>query len=271
VPDPEPEDDVPRIAVLGRPNVGKSSLVNAWLGHERVIVSDRAGTTRDAVDTRLEVDGNPIVLVDTAGLRRRGKVAGTVDWYAQLRSERAAERADVAVVVCDASEALTTEDLRVGELAMQKECATLLALNKWDVGRTDLEDAKERAQSRLRQRPEVLAVSAKTGRGVRRLLLHALELAERVKMRIPTSELNRFLSDIQSMREPPVVRGKRLKLLYMTQYDTRPPRFSIQVNDRGRLTRDYGFMLENRLRERYGLHGVPLVIDYHGREERRPR
>jgi GTP-binding protein len=257
--------------VIGRPNVGKSSLVNAWLGQERVIVSDRAGTTRDAVDTRLEVDGREIVLVDTAGLRRRGKVAGTVDWYAQLRSERAAERADVAVVLCDASEALTTEDLRVGELAMQKECATLLALNKWDVGRTDLEDAKERAKARLRQRPEVLAVSAKTGRGVRRLLLHALELADRVKLRVPTSELNRFLSDVQSAREPPVVRGKRLKLLYMTQYDTRPPRFSVQVSDRGRLTRDYGFMIENRLRERYGLHGVPLVIDYHGREEKRDR
>ena len=270
-PEPEPEDDAARIAVLGRPNVGKSSLVNAWLGEERVIVSDRAGTTRDAVDTRLEVDGRLVVLVDTAGLRRRGKVAGTVDWYAQLRSERAAERADVAVVVGDSSEALTTEDLKVGELVMQKECATLLALNKWDVGRTDLEEAKERAQARLRQRPEVLAVSAKTGRGVRRLLLRAIDLADRTKVRIPTSELNRFLSDIQSMREPPMVRGKRLKLLYMTQYDTRPPRFSIQVNDRGRLTRDYGFMLENRLREPYGLQGVPLVIDYHGREERRPR
>jgi GTP-binding protein len=106
---------------------------------------------------------------------------------------------------------------------------------------------------------------------VRRLLVHALELAERVKVRIPTSELNRFLSDIQTLRDPPLVRGKRLKLLYMTQYETRPPRFSIQVNDRGCLTRDYGFMLENRLRERYKLHGVPLVIDYHGREERRPR
>jgi len=270
-PAPDPEEDVPRIAVIGRPNVGKSSLVNAWLGEERVIVSERAGTTRDAVDTRLEVDGRPVILVDTAGLRRRGKLPGSVDYYAQLRSERAAERADVAVVVADASEALTTEDLRVGELAMKKEAATVLALNKWDVGRTDLEDAKERAQARLRQRPEVLAVSAKTGRGVRRALLRAIELADRTKTRIPTSELNRFLSDLQATREPPVVRGKRLKLLYMTQYDTGPPRFSVQVNDRGRLTRDYGFFLENRLRERYGLHGVPLVIDYHGREEKRSR
>ena len=271
-PEPADEDEgVVRLAVIGRPNVGKSSLVNAWLGQERVIVSDRAGTTRDAVDTRLEVDGREVVLVDTAGLRRRGKIAGTVEWYAQLRSERAAERADVAVVLCDASEALTTEDLRVGELAMQKECATVLALNKWDIGRTELEDARERAQARLRQRPEVLAVSAKTGRGVRRLLLRALELADRMRIRVPTAELNRFLSDVQASREPPLVRGKRLKLLYMTQYDTRPPRFSVQVNDRGRITRDYGFMLENRLRERYGLHGVPLVIDYHGRDEKRSR
>ena len=270
-PEPPAGEEVPRIAVIGRPNVGKSSLVNAWLGQERVIVSDRAGTTRDAVDTRLEVDGRELVLVDTAGLRRRGKIAGTVDWYAQLRSERAAERADVAVVVCDASEALTTEDLRVGELAMQKECATLLALNKWDLTRTDLDDARTRAQARLRQRPEVLAVSAKTGRGVRRLLLRAIELADRVTTRIPTSELNRFLSDLQAVREPPVVRGRRLRLLYMTQYETRPPRFSVQVSDRGRLTRDYGFMLENRLRERYGLHGVPLVIEYHGRDEKRSR
>src|ERR671916_123865 len=204
----EDDEDV-RIAVIGRPNVGKSSLVNRLLGEERVIVSDIAGTTRDAIDTRIELEGRPAVLVDTAGLRRRTKVAGTVDYYAQLRSERAAERADVAVVVCDASEGVTTEDLRIADLAMTTGCATLLALNKWDVGQTDLEDAKERAQSRLRQRPEVLAVSAKTGRGVRRLLLHALELAERVRVRIPTSELNRFLSDVQAAREPPVVRGRR--------------------------------------------------------------
>ena len=265
------EPDESRLAVIGRPNVGKSSLVNAFLGEERVIVSERGGTTRDAIDTRLEVDGRPVLLVDTAGLRRRGKVAGTVDWYAQLRSERAAERADVSIVVCDATEGLATEDLRAAELAMSKECATILALNKWDIGRTDLEDAKERALTRVRQRPEVLAISAKTGRGVRRLLLRALELGDRMRTRIPTAELNRFLSDIQGVREPPLVRGRRLKLLYMTQYETRPPRFSVQVNDRGRLTRDYGFFLENRLRDRYGLQGVPLVIEYHGREEKRGR
>jgi GTP-binding protein len=268
-PEVEEEDDAVRLAVIGRPNVGKSSLVNRLLGEERVIVSGIAGTTRDAIDTRIEIDGRPVVLVDTAGLRRRTKVMGTVDYYAQIRSERAAERADVAILVCDALEGLTSEDLRIAEMAMKKGCATIVAMNKWDVTRTDLEDVTAKALMRLRQRPEVVAISAKTGRGVQRLTAKSLDLAERVKQRIPTGELNRFLSDIQSARQTPAVRGKRMKLLYMTQYEVRPPRFSIQVSDKGRLTRDYGFFLENRLRERYALQGVPLVIDYHGREEKR--
>jgi GTP-binding protein len=265
----EEEDDAFRVAVIGRPNVGKSSLVNRLLGEERVIVSELAGTTRDAIDTRVQIDGRDVVLVDTAGLRRRAKVMGTVDYYAQLRSERAAERADVAILVADALEGITSEDLRVAEMAMRKGAATIVALNKWDVSRTDLEDARERALVRLRLRPEVVAISAKTGRGVQRLMAKSLDLADRAQQRIPTSELNRFVSDIQAARQPAAVRGKRLRLLYMTQFDTRPPRFSIQVSDKGLLTRDYGFFLENRLRERYGLEGVPLVIDYHGREERR--
>jgi GTP-binding protein len=236
--------------------------VNRILGDERVIVSDIAGTTRDAIDTQVEIEGRPAVLVDTAGLRRRTKVAGTVDWYAQLRSERAAERADVAIVVCDASEGVTTEDMRIADMAMHANCATVVALNKWDVNETDLEHVKARIAKKLRQRPSVLTLSAKTGRGLRRLLLEALSVADRASQRIPTSELNRFLSDLQSARQPPVVRGKRLKLYYMTQYDVSPPRFSVQVNNKGAVTRDYAFFLENRLRERYGMEGVPLVIDF---------
>jgi GTP-binding protein len=261
---PEPEDDTDtiRLAVIGRPNVGKSSLVNRVLGEERVIVSDLAGTTRDAIDTRIEIEDRPVTLVDTAGLRRRTKVAGSVDWYAQLRSERAAERADVAIVMCDASEGVTTEDMRIADLAMHKHCATVVALNKWDVNDTDLEFAKARINQKLRQRPRVLTVSAKTGRGVRRLLLEAIGLADRARTRIPTSELNRFLADIQSARQPPSVRGKRLKMYYMTQFEERPPRFAIQVNEKGAVTRDYAFFIENRLRERYGLEGVPLIIDF---------
>jgi GTP-binding protein len=265
------EDNALRLAVIGRPNVGKSSLVNAFLGEERVIVSEQAGTTRDAIDTRLVLDGREIVLVDTAGLRRRGKVAGTVDYYAQLRSERAAERANVALVVCDASEGVTSQDLSVAELAMKSGCATIVVLNKWDIGDVDLEDARARVAQRIRLRPKVITASAKTGRNVRRLLHEALELGDRAATRIPTPELNRFLSDIQATRQPPTVRGRRLRMYYMTQYETNPPRFAIQVSDRGRLTRDYGYFLENRLRERYGLEGVPLVIDYRERQGRHAR
>src|SRR5215211_4413159 len=187
----EPDDEVPpRIAILGRPNVGKSSLLNALLGSERVIVSERAGTTRDPVDTEAEVGGKRIVLVDTAGLRRRSKVAGSVGYYAQLRTERAAERADAAIVVCDASEGVTAEDLRVGELAMRSGCATVICLNKWDLvtggpategGRqsVDLEDTRARVERKIRLRPPVMTCSALTGRGVAAVLRQAISLAER--------------------------------------------------------------------------------------------
>jgi GTP-binding protein len=266
--EPRVAEDV-RLAIIGRPNVGKSSLVNRLLGEERVIVTPVAGTTRDAIDTHIEFDGRPVTLIDTAGLRRRTKVAGTVDYYAQLRSERAAERAAVAVVVCDATEGVTAEDFHITEMAMRKKCATVVALNKWDLGGTDLEDAKARVARKVRQRPPVMAVSAKTGRGLRRLVAHAIALADRAAERIPTPELNRFLADLQSVREPPAVRGKRLRLYYMAQYGTSPPRFAIQVNDRSLITRDWAFFLENRLRKRYGLEGVPLVIDFRERGRRR--
>ena len=287
----------PRIAILGRPNVGKSSLLNALLGSERVIVSERAGTTRDPVDTEVEVEGRAVTLVDTAGLRRRGKVAGTVGYYAQLRSERAAERADAAIVVCDASEGITAEDLRVGELAMRSGCATVLALNKWDLvrgpsgpsrsapesdrdaagieaeeaprGMLDLEDARARAHRKLRLRPPLLACSARTGRGTDAVLREALALADRAAERISTGELNRFVAGVVSERPPPQRHGRRLRLYYAAQVERRPPRFAIQVNDRRLIPRDWGFHLENRLRETYSLQGVPLVIDYIPKRDRR--
>jgi GTPase len=266
--DEEEGDAIPRIAILGRPNVGKSSLLNALLGSERVIVSERAGTTRDPVDTEAEVEGKRIVLVDTAGLRRRGKVAGTVGYYAQLRAERAAERADAAIVVCDAREGLTAEDLRVGELAMRSGCATVLAMNKWDVSSTDIDDARARAGQKLRLRPPVLTCSALTGRGVAAVLRQAIELAERAAERIPTPELNKFVSTVVADRPPPQRHGRRLRLYYAAQVGRRPPRFAIQVNDRRLINRDWAFHLENRLRDAYGLQGIPLVIDYVPRKMR---
>jgi GTP-binding protein len=259
--EPLPEDAV-RLAVIGRPNAGKSSLVNAFLGEERVIVHEQAGTTRDAIDTELDVDGRRVLLVDTAGLRRRAKVAGTVDYYAQLRSEQAADRADVALVVCDAAEGVTADDLRIADLAMRKGCATIVVLNKWDVTATDLEDAKARVAAKLRLRPRVITASALSGRNVTRLLVEAVTLTDRARGRISTAELNRFLADVQAERQPPAVRGRRLRLYYASQVEAGPPRFRIHVNDRKRITRDYAYFIENRLRERYRLEGVPVVIDF---------
>jgi GTP-binding protein len=227
-----------------------------------VIVSDKAGTTRDPVDTELELDGRRIVLVDTAGLRRRAKVAGSVDYYAQLRSEQAAERADAAIVVCDATEGVTSEDLRVGELAMKSDCATVLALNKIDIADIDVADATARAHKKLRLRPPVMTCSALNGKGTEAVLREAVAVADRSGERIPTSELNRFVASVVAERPPPAKTGRRLRLYYAAQVGRRPPRIAIQVNDRRLISRDWAYHLENRIREQYGLQGVPLVIDF---------
>jgi GTP-binding protein len=280
--DLEPASDTVRLAVIGRPNVGKSSLVNRFLGEERVIVSDLAGTTRDAIDMPLLVDGRKLILVDTAGMRRQSKVADSVEYYTSLRSQRAAERADVALVVCDASDGVTAQDLRVAELAMKAGCATAIVLNKWDLQehaesdgerRLDLDHERARVAAKLRLRPRVLTVSAKTGRHVARLLNEAITLGERMSGRIPTPELNRFLAETTQARQPPVgtrrgAGGHRLKLIYMAQIGERPPRFAIQINSRARVTRDYAYYIENRLRARYGMDGVPLIIDFVERGQR---
>jgi GTP-binding protein len=271
----EPRQDEPdlRLAVLGRPNVGKSTLVNQFLGAERVIVSPHAGTTRDAIDLPLTIEGRSALLIDTAGLRRQAKVAASrdsVEYYTTLRSQRAAERADVALVVCDAQDGVTAQDFRIAELAMQSGCATILVLNKWDLKPdVDLDHEKGKVASKLRLRPRVLTASAQTGARVGRLLTESLALADRRAGRIPTPELNRFLADLVQARQPPSKQGARLKLLYMAQIGERPPRFAIQVNSRKRVTRDYAYFLENRMRERYRLEGVPLIIDFKEREGRR--
>jgi GTP-binding protein len=274
------EEGAVRVAVIGRPNVGKSSIVNKLLGSERVIVSDMAGTTRDAIDTRLQVGEREVILVDTAGLRRRSKVAGTVDYYAQLRSEHAAERADVAIVVVDASEGVTAVDLLVAVLAMKTGCATVFALNKWDLSSAlraeegegfDLEDIKARIATRVRQRPPVVTTSALSGRNLTGVLDRAIELADRRAQRLPTPKLNRFIADVVARHQPPSKRGKRLRLYYAAQVGDRPPRIAIQVNDKRLIARDWAYHLENRMREEYALEGVPLVIDFIPKKRRADR
>ena len=255
-------DDAIRVAILGRPNVGKSSLLNALLGEERVIVSETPGTTRDSIDTVLKRGDRTFVLVDTAGLRRKRRARQGIEYYSELRALQAAERADVAVVLIDASEGIVDHDLTVADVARKAQDSTLVALNKWDIGQLGIEDARARIAERLRQRPPVVTVSATTGRGVSRLLDYVERLYDKHTARVPTPELNRFLGELREARQPPSKNGKSLNLLYGTQTTVRPPRFRFFVNDPSLVTRDYGYWVENQLRERFQMEGVPVSIDF---------
>ncbi|HEY2542304.1 MAG TPA: ribosome biogenesis GTPase Der [Gaiellaceae bacterium] len=259
-----PEDAI-RVAILGRPNVGKSSLVNALLGRERVIVSEIPGTTRDSIDTVLVRGDRTFVLVDTAGLRRKRRHRQGIEYYSELRALEAAERADVALVLIDAAQGVVEQDLAVADVSRKAGCATLIVLSKWDVTEVKIEEVRGHLRRRLRQRPPFIAVSAQTGRGLERLLDTVADLFERDTKRISTPELNKALAELSERRQAPSKAGRRLNLLYATQTATRPPRFRIFVNDPGLVTRDYGYWVENELRERFELQGVPVAIDFRRR------
>ena len=259
---PAVSDEAIRVAILGRPNVGKSSLLNAFLGEERVIVSEQPGTTRDAIDTVMRHGDRELVFIDTAGLRRKRRQRQGIEYYSELRALAAAERADVALVLIDASEGVVDQDLAVADVARKAQCSTIAVLSKWDITETDIEDARARLAERLRQRPPVLTVSAKTGRGVVRLLDRIESQFDKHADRIPTGELNRFLAELREVREAPARNGRRLNLLYGTQVHARPPRFRFFVNDPSLVTRDYGYWVENQLRDRFELDGVPVSIDF---------
>ncbi len=259
---PQVGEEAIRVAILGRPNVGKSSLLNALVGQERVIVSDVPGTTRDAIDTVLVRGDATFVLVDTAGLRRKRKQRQGIDYYSELRALEAAERADVALVLVDAHEGIVEHDLTVSDVARKAGCSTLMVLSKWDIGDLDIEEAKGQLSRRLRQRPPQIAVSAKSGRGLVRLLDTVEALFAKHTGRIPTAALNKALAELREARTPPSEKGRRLNLLYGTQVSTRPPRFRLSVNDPSLVTRDYGYWVENELRRRFDLQGVPVSIDF---------
>jgi GTP-binding protein len=261
--EPVPGDETIRVAILGRPNVGKSSVLNALLGEERVIVSEVPGTTRDAVDTLLVRDGTTFQLVDTAGLRRKRHQRQGIEYYSELRALEAAERADVALVLVDASEGVVEQDLAVADVARKAGCSTLVVLSKWDATTVDLQQMRGLLNRRLRQRPPAIAVSAHTGRGLQRVLDRVEELFAKHTARIPTPRLNRALSALEEERPGPAgERGRRLRLLYGTQTGTRPPRLRVFVNDPRLVTRDYGYWVENELRKRFALEGVPVSIDF---------
>jgi GTPase len=262
---PDVGEEAIRVAILGRPNVGKSSLFNALLGAERTIVSETPGTTRDSIDTVLEREGRTFVLVDTAGLRRKRRQRQGIEYYSELRALEAAERADVALVLIDSSQGIVEGDLAAADIARKAQCSTLVVLSKWDLSEVTIEDVRPELARRLRQRPPFITTSAKTGRGITRVLEKVAELFEKYASRIPTAELNRFLAELREMREPPARGRRRLNLLYGAQVESRPPRFRFTVNDPGLVTRDYGYWVENQVRERFGLEGVPVTIDFRPR------
>jgi GTP-binding protein len=260
------ESDDIRVAILGRPNVGKSSLLNAILGRPRVIVSPVPGTTRDPIDTAFVRGDDRFRLIDTAGLRRKRRHRQGIEFYSELRTMEAADRADIALVLIDSSEGVAEGDLSVADVARKAGCATLVVLSKWDISTVTVDDAADRLSGKLRQRPAIVTTSSLTGRNIDRLLDTITELYQSYCSRIGTGQLNRVIAEIDAGREPPRRGRKRLNLLYGTQYQVRPPRFRLFVNDRTLVTRDYAYYVENQLRARLGLEGVPVIIDFVSRD-----
>jgi len=248
-------------AIVGRPNAGKSSLLNAIAGEKRVIVSEVPGTTRDAIDTIVESSQGLFRFVDTAGMRKAAKVSG-VEYYSYLRSLDSLERAHVAIVVMDATMGVGELDITICSEAAKRGCATVIALNKWDAAKLDIDDLRGYVRRKVRQQPLVVPVSAVTGQGLDRLLAVVADLESRYTAHIPTAELNRALAAANELRSLPSKGGRRLKTYFIAQFQTAPPRFAVDVNDRSLITRDYGFFVENQLRARFLLDGVPVIIDF---------
>jgi GTP-binding protein len=271
----EPEASV-RIAIVGRPNVGKSSLLNRILGEERVIVSPIPGTTRDAIDTTLNAFGTQVTLIDTAGIRRRGHIDPGVEKYSVLRALRALERSDVALLVVDATAGVTAQDAHIAGMVIDLSKSVVVVVNKWDAVDKDSNTLHEytghvRQELSFLDYVPVLFISAKTGQRVSQVLPTALQVQEERLRRIATSDLNRMMQAALDQHPPPAKGGAEVKLYFMAQVRTDPPTFAIQVNNPKLVHFTYTRFLENRMRERYGFLGTPIRIVYrkHERKSRR--
>ncbi|HYK95789.1 MAG TPA: ribosome biogenesis GTPase Der [Candidatus Dormibacteraeota bacterium] len=278
----ESDDEPPAIALVGRPNVGKSSLLNALLGQERMIVSDIPGTTRDAIDTRLPWGRTEIVLIDTAGIRRRGRVAGgaDADRFSTLRSFRAISRADVAVLLIDAVDGLTAQDMHIAGFVVDEGRGLVVAVNKWDAVEdktgTTFDQYVEwiRSEAPFLDFAPIVSISAKTGQRVGRVLELAVDVWAERRRRVSTGELNRIIGDATARQEPPMVKGKRPKLFYATQVAVAPPTFVFFAREAGSVHFSYRRYLENRLRDVFGFLGTPIRLVFRERvtvREPRPR
>ncbi|HHS96464.1 MAG TPA: ribosome biogenesis GTPase Der [Chloroflexi bacterium] len=266
----EPEDESVKLAIVGRPNVGKSSLLNRLLGEERAIVSPVPGTTRDAIDTRMEWEGVPITLIDTAGIRRRGRIRPGVEKWSVLRALRAIQRADVALLMIDATEGVTAQDTHVASFVLDEGCGVVVLVNKWDAIKKDTYTMQEytlhvREALKFMDYVPVLFISALTGKRVDRVIPTALEVHEARQHRIPTGELNRIIQDAVARHAPPSKRGKRLKIYFVSQPEVAPPTFVFHVNDPDLVHFSYERYLENRIREHYPFVGTPLRLIFRER------
>lgn len=263
--EPDEEDDSIKVAVIGKPNAGKSSIVNKILGEDRMIVSDIAGTTRDAIDTKLENEFGKYTLIDTAGLRRQSKVFDRIEKFSVLRAKSAVERADVCLIMIDASEGITEQDEKIAGLAHEAGKASIIVVNKWDLIEKENSTVKQftddirTALSYMPYAP-IIFVSAKTGQRVVKLFEHINYVNEQASLRISTGMLNDVLTDATSRVQPPTDKGKRLKIYYITQTSVKPPEFVIFVNDAELFHFSYQRYIENCLRETFGFNGTPIRI-----------
>ncbi len=270
----EEEDDRPRIAVVGKPNVGKSSLINRLTGQNRVIVTDIAGTTRDAIDTVIRSNGKEYVFIDTAGIRRKSRVHEDIERYSIIRTVSAVERADVVVVVIDAQEGVTEQDAKIAGIAHEQGKGMIIAVNKWDAvekNNNTMSKFSRDIRNKLPFAPyaQIIYISALTGQRMHRLFEVIDIVIENCSQRIATGVLNEIISEAAALKQPPSDKGRRLRLLYATQVAVKPPAFVIFINDKKLTHFSYTRYLENQIRETFGFQGTPIRIMYRERKEKR--
>ena len=266
------DDDRPRVAIVGKPNVGKSSIINKLLGENRVIVSDIAGTTRDAIDTEILHNGKEYIFIDTAGLRRKNKIKEELERYMIVRTVSAVERADVVVLVIDAQEGVTEQDAKIAGIAHERGKGMIIAVNKWDAIEKDdktIYRFSEKIKNTLSYMPyaEMLFISAKTGQRLPKLFETIDAVIENHAMRVATGVLNEIMAEAVAMQQPPSDKGKRLRLYYITQAAVKPPTFVIFVNDKELMHFSYTRYIENKIREAFGFRGTPLKFIIRERKE----
>ena len=268
------DDDRPRVAIVGKPNVGKSSIINKLLGENRVIVSDIAGTTRDAIDTEILHNGKEYIFIDTAGLRRKNKIKEELERYSIIRTVTAVERADVVLMVIDATEGVTEQDAKIAGIAHERGKGVIIVVNKWDAIEKNDRTMRE-YESDIRQvlsympYAEIMYVSAATGQRLNRLYDMIDMVIENQTLRIATGVLNEIMTEAVAMQQPPSDKGKRLKLYYITQVAVKPPTFVIFVNDKELMHFSYTRYIENKIREAFGFRGTPLKFIIRERKETR--